>query len=291
MDPLTKPLVVLPTNWHLVSEVPYPNASAEYDPQGAGMFQYVDELDQDFVVIQYERAPVTPWTSASLEIKAVEIFGRNHPNELIIDRGTMTIAGVAAGYAKAYDSQYNAHSMETLFIKGVVFFRAYANYAATHAAEAQVTALLNSIAVQEPTSISCLTSGSSVETGKQVTVYGAISPICPNVPVRVSIQTPDGLISTVTATTDPNGNYSAQYTPNREGAWAFQASWDGNDLYRGAESSTAHLTVKTVTAKNQLSYYGLVLAAGLSAFLLVLVFLKKRMLPQRRPQHIAHQFD
>lgn len=276
LESITKPLVVPPSNWYLASETSYPNAPSEYDPEGAGMMQYIDQLDQDFVVIHYERASAITWTNATLESKAAEILERDHTTEPIIDNGIMTIAGITAGYAKAYDSQYDAYSLETVFKKGPVFFRAYANYAATHYAEAQVISLLNTIAVQETTLISCSVNAFSAETGDKLTIYGAISPSCPNVPVRIIAQAPDGSRSAVAAATDGTGNYSVAYTPNYAGIWSFQASWDGNDVYKGAESPIAYLKVETPANGNSLPYYGLAIAAGITGAAACLLFLKRR---------------
>jgi hypothetical protein len=281
LESITKPLVILPQNWYLATETSYPNAVSEYDPEGAGMMQYIDETDQDSVLINYEKAPAITWTNATLEMKASEILERDHPNALIVDSGTMTIAHVTAGYAKSYDSEYDAYGLETVFRKGSVFFNVYALYAATHYAEAQVTSLLNSIAVQEPTSISCLIEASNPETGEQVTIRGAIIPVCPDAPVRIIIRTPDGPTSAIAATTDSLGNYSTSYIPNRPGTWSFQASWDGNDVYKGAESSAAYLTIEIGIRENPPPYYVLAIVAGVllvaASFLL---FRKKRRFPK-----------
>jgi hypothetical protein len=288
LESITKPLIVPPLDWSLASEMPYPNAASEYDSEGAGMMQYIDQIDQDFVVIHFEKAPAIAWTNATLESKAAEILERDHTTEPIVDNGTMTIAGATAGYAKAYDSQYEAYSLETVFTKGTIFFRAYADYAANHYAEAQVIWLLNSIAVQESTLISCSVNVSSVETGTCLSIYGAISPSCPNVPVRIIAQPPEGLRSAVAATTDDTGSYSVAYTPNYAGIWSFQASWDGNDVYRGAESPIAYLTVETSANGNSLPYYGLAIAAGIAGAAACLLLFLKRNGSQRSQRPRSH---
>jgi hypothetical protein len=286
LESITKPLVVPPLNWYLASDTPYPDAPSEYDPEGAGMMQYIDQLDQDFVVIHYERASTITWTNATLESEAAEILERDHTGEPIVDNGAMTIAGVAAGYAKAYDSQYDTHSLEAIFEKGLVFFRAYANYAANHYAEAQVVTLLNSIAIQESTLISCSVNAPSAETGVELTIYGAIWPSCPNVPVRIMAQAPDGFGSAVTATTDGTGNYSVAYTPNSAGIWSFQASWDGNDVYKGAESPIAYLTVEASTGGNSPPYYSLAIVAGIAGVAVCLLLFFKR-----KGSHLAEALE
>jgi hypothetical protein len=281
LESITKPLVVPPSNWYLARETSYPNALSEYDPEGAGMMQYIDETDQDSVLINYEKAPAITWTNATLEMKAAEILERDHPSASIMGNGTMTIARVTAGYAKSYDSEYDTYSLETVFQKGSIFFRAYALYAAMHYAEAQVISLLNSIAVQEPTSISCLIETSNPETGEPVTIRGAILPVCPDAQVRVIIRTPDGPTSAIAAITDSLGNYSTSYIPNRPGIWSFQASWEGNDVYKGAESSSVYLTIETGTSEDPPPYYVLATVAGVSlAVASFLLFKKKRRIPK-----------
>lgn len=288
LESITKPLIVPPPNWYLASETPYPNAASEYDPEGAGLMQYIDQSDQDYVVVHYERASTITWTNATLASKAAEVLERDHTTEPIVDSGTIAIAGVPAGYAKAYDSQYDAYSLETVFTKGSVFFRAYANYAATHFAEAQITSLLNSIAVQESTTISCSVNVSSVETGDELTIYGAIFPSCPSVPVRINTQAPDGIKSSMVAFTDGTGNYSVAFTPNAAGVWTFQASWDGNDVYKGAESPIAYLTVEPSTGENSPPYYSLVIVAGIAGAAACLLLFLKRNGSQRSQRPRSH---
>ncbi len=288
LESITKPLIVPPLDWSLASEMPYPNAASEYDPEGAGMIQYIDQLDQDYVVIHYERAPAVAWTNATLVLKAAEILERDHMAKPIVYNGTLTIAGVTAGYAKAYDSQYDAYNLETVFTKGSVFFRAYANYIATHFAEAQVISLLNSIAVQESTSISCSANALSGKVGDELTIHGAIWPSCPSVPVRINTQAPDGLRSSVAATTDDTGSYSVAYTPNYAGTWSFQASWDGNDVYKGAESPIVFLTVESSAGEDSSLYYSLAIFAGIAGAATCLLLFFKRKGRQRSQSPMTH---
>lgn len=240
------------------------------------MLLYVDELDQDHVMIYYERASVSQWTNASLTAKATEIFKRTYPSVAIIDSGTMTIAGVTGGYAEAHDTQQDAYNLQTVFQKGLILFRAYANYEATHYAEAQVTSLLNSITVREPSSISCSVDTTSSRTGEQVTIQGTILPSCPTVQVTISVQAPDGQVSAIVATTNILSDYSASYTPNNPGIWSFRASWDGNDAYKGADSSISHLTVETAASENPPPYSLLAIAASVLGIAVLLTLFKKK---------------
>lgn len=274
-ETLSKPIVTPPTYWHLESETPYPNAPAEYDPQGAGMVEYLDETDYDFVMIYYERAPAISWSSSSLEAKAIEIFERDHPGKSISDSGTMTIAGVQAGYAKGYDSEYDTYRLETVFTKGPVFFSVYAYYDATSQDEAQVMSLMNSISIQESTVISCSVNTYSVTRGQAVTIFGTISPSCANVPVKVNARAPDGFSNTLTTITTSTGSYSISYVPNKIGSWTFEASWDGNDLYKGAQSQVISLVVEAPLIETLLPYIALTVAVAVTA-VAILVFVKKR---------------
>jgi len=144
---LSKPNVTLPKNWTLNTDTPYPNAPAEHDNNGAGMVEYSDTNTYDFVMIYYENAPSTTYTSADLKAEAQSIFTRDHTNETMTESGVMTIGGVQAGYAKGYESDFNTYDLETVFIIGHYYFNAYAYYDATSQSDANVKALLNSITV------------------------------------------------------------------------------------------------------------------------------------------------
>jgi len=154
-ETVSKPTVTLPANWHLEEETPYPQAPAEYDPQGAGMLMYQDEVDYDFVMVYYEKAPAYTLTEADLEIKAIELFLIVH-NYTPYDTGTMTVAKTQAGYAKGYDYDYDTYALELAFVKGNEFLNVYAFYDATSADEAEVMSLINSISVEEAKGISLL---------------------------------------------------------------------------------------------------------------------------------------
>lgn len=141
---LSKPSVTLPANWQLTDETPYPDATSEHDPQGAGLLQYEDTVNYDGVMIFYESAQSTTYTSAQLRAEAEDIFYRDH--EMMYDEsGTMTVAGVQAGFAKAYDAEYDVYILELVFVKDNYYINAYALYDANAQSENAVTSLLNSI--------------------------------------------------------------------------------------------------------------------------------------------------
>lgn len=141
---LSKPSVTIPSGWQLTDETPYPNAYAEHDSQGAGLLEYQNPTNYDGVMIYYERAPSTTYTSSDLQYEAEAIFSRDH--DISYDEsGVMTVAGVQAGYAKGYDSTYDAYVLELVFIKDNYYINAYALYDANSQSENAVMSLLNSI--------------------------------------------------------------------------------------------------------------------------------------------------
>jgi hypothetical protein len=143
-EALSKPSVTLPSNWQLIDEIAYPNAISEHDAQGAGLLQYQDPTNYDGVMIYYEKASTTTYTSAQLQSEAEAIFYRDH--EMMYDEsGVMTVAGVQAGYAKAYEATYDAYVLELVFVKDNYYINAYALYDANTQSENAVTSLLNSI--------------------------------------------------------------------------------------------------------------------------------------------------
>ncbi len=144
-ESLSKPSVTLPSNWQLTDETAYPNAVSEHDAQGAGLLQYQDPTTYDGVMIYYEKAPTTTYTSAQLQAEAEAIFTRDHSDLTYTDSGVMTVAGVQAGYAKALETTYNAYVLELVFVKDNYYINAYALYDANTQSENAVTSLLNSI--------------------------------------------------------------------------------------------------------------------------------------------------
>lgn len=145
-ESLSKPTVTLPANWTLQSESSYPNEISEHDPQGAGLLEYVDENTYDTILIYYEKAPSTTYSGPDLQAEAEAIFQRDH-TESISDSGFKTVAGVSAGFAKGYDSDYDTYTLELVFVKSNYFFNAYAYYDANTQSEDKVNSLINSISV------------------------------------------------------------------------------------------------------------------------------------------------
>ncbi|MEM3465578.1 MAG: hypothetical protein QW566_03795, partial [Candidatus Jordarchaeales archaeon] len=93
------------------------------------------------------------------------------------------------------------------------------------------------------TSISCSASPSTVIIGGSVTVSGAISPAVGGATVTLTYTKPDSSTFTRSVTTTSSGSYSDTYTPDQLGAYSVQASWEGNNDYKGAASGKAFFTV------------------------------------------------
>jgi hypothetical protein len=146
-ETLSKPTVTLPSSdWQMTTDNPYPTDVSEHDPAGAGLLEYTDQNTYDFVMIYYEKAPSTVYTSTSLQAEAVSIFQRDH-NDTVIDSGSSQYAGVNAGYAKGYDSGIDAYRLELVFVKSNYYFNVYAFYDANTPAQNRVNSLINSIDV------------------------------------------------------------------------------------------------------------------------------------------------
>jgi hypothetical protein len=144
---ISKPTVSLPANWYLESETPYPEEYSEYDPEGAGLLVFWDEVNYDFVMLYYEKAPDYTLTESALKSKAANMFLEYHQEYTLDESGTTDIAGEVAGYAIGYDSELDINRLEIVFVKNGVFLNAYAYYTATSEDWNEVKSLLDSISV------------------------------------------------------------------------------------------------------------------------------------------------
>jgi hypothetical protein len=144
-----KPTLTLPSSdWTLKTDTAYPNSHAEHDPQGAGLLEYQNTVNYDFVMVYYEQAVDAQPSQSSLQADAEHIFAKDHTDTTMSSSGIMTIAGVQAGYAKGYDSSvgtYGVVILETSFVKGNDYFNVFAYYDDNSQSETQVTSLMNSI--------------------------------------------------------------------------------------------------------------------------------------------------
>ena len=138
-----KPSVgTVPEGWYLSDEAPYP----EYGGNGNwGLIEYTDEYDSDFVQIWYGDLP------SELEGKEEDrdaLIGRAIYESAAFeptDTGTMTIGDWLAGYAKAYDADYDVYDMEIVFVNGATCVDIYVCYDATSEDEEQAMSLIRSI--------------------------------------------------------------------------------------------------------------------------------------------------
>jgi hypothetical protein len=142
---LSKPNVTLPSGWKLKEESAYPSAVSEHDPVGAGKVEYYNSVNNDDVKIYYENAPTTNYNAASLQAEAANLFQTELTNFRMEDGGSKQVAGVTAGYAYAYDSEYDAYLYDYVFVKDGVYYNVIAYYDANTSSETAVNTLVNSI--------------------------------------------------------------------------------------------------------------------------------------------------
>ena len=144
----------IPEDWYLSDEEAYGSVEGEFGGD-AGLIEYTDDVDYDFVMIRYERPPdiVTfemEEHPEGLANEAASIFERDlgyRPDEY----GMMTVAGTPAGYAKGYDPDFDVYDLQIIMVKGIVYLDIYACYEPTSKDEAQVLSLIDSITVPVPT--------------------------------------------------------------------------------------------------------------------------------------------
>ena len=146
---LSKPSVTMPSQWELVEETPYPGVQSNYDPTGAGVEKFANQISGEVVWIFYEKAQVDSLSAEELEYEAMAIFERDDLSETrtIDDSGVKTYSGVQAGFAKGYDATDGTEVMEVVLIKGSYYLNVYAWYVADMESEGIVESLINSISV------------------------------------------------------------------------------------------------------------------------------------------------
>jgi hypothetical protein len=82
-----------------------------------------------------------------LKAEAKGIFSRDESDLSISESGTITIAGVHAGFAKGYDSQYDVYYMEVVFVKDQYYINAFAVYQGNQQSNDAVLSLIDSLEV------------------------------------------------------------------------------------------------------------------------------------------------
>jgi outer membrane protein assembly factor BamB len=97
-------------------------------------------------------------------------------------------------------------------------------------------------------SITCSISNSSITRGDKVTIFGSISPSCPNVPVSIYYKL-EAEVSwrgapLATVKTDENSSYTYTWSPPYRGVYHLIAYWEGDGRYAGGASQVVSLVVK-----------------------------------------------
>jgi len=149
-------------------------------------------------------------------------------------------------------SQYGVTAIPTLFIvdgEGVVRHM--------HVGDPGVTMLRSEIqpliVIRTATQLTLSVSATSINVGTTVTISGALSPAVVGALITIGITGPDASITTLTATTGSGGSYSATFSPDRESAWRFRASYAGGLGQLPAESPEVALTASRVATQMTLS--------------------------------------
>jgi PGF-pre-PGF domain-containing protein len=94
-----------------------------------------------------------------------------------------------------------------------------------------------------PTSISISVEPSQVTVGENVIVKGTITPAM-SAPITLTVKDPDGVTSTLTATSSSDGTFGFTVTLNKEGKYSFVASFGGDIKYEASTSSEAYAEAK-----------------------------------------------
>ena len=149
LESLARPDVTVPDHWKLDDETPYPDILGEHDPDGCGLLEYSNPDTAAFVFIYYESALGVTYSYNELEDEAVVIFNRNSLEDFPFeDSGTMTVAGVPAGYVKGHDTEYDLYYMQLVFVKDDYYFDLRCGYQHQSSDESAVSSLINSISIE-----------------------------------------------------------------------------------------------------------------------------------------------
>jgi len=98
------------------------------------------------------------------------------------------------------------------------------------------------------TSITISVEPGEVLVGEEVIVKGYIGPLM-NATIALIITKPDGAEKTLTVTSNNNGSFSLKIKLDREGTWAFVASYSGDFIHEAAQSAQIQVEVKILFAK------------------------------------------
>jgi hypothetical protein len=140
---LQKPKVgYVPTGWYLSADEPY---GTYYDAGiEAGLVEYTDDLDLDFVQIYWGDMPSS---LVGQESNGNALMSRAEYESIFVpdDTGTMFIAGEMAGYTEIYDPYWNTWEMEIVFVSGATYIDIYTIFNASYWDEMDAMDLIDSI--------------------------------------------------------------------------------------------------------------------------------------------------
>ena len=144
---IDKPIVsYVPENWYLSNQISYPEIGDETYDVNAGLIEYTDNTDHDFIMIYYGDIPSPLIGKATDENALIDVAcAWAYTFDKTDETGTMTISDRIAGYAMAYDSTADCYEIAIVFVKGETCINIYAYYDAPAQNEQEVMSLIDSV--------------------------------------------------------------------------------------------------------------------------------------------------
>ena len=126
-------------------------------------------------------------------------------------------------------------------------------------------------------SITCAVSPLKIKQGENIQVSGSLSPPRSAATVTLTLERPDGSMSTNTVATGSEGVFSYTYAPDVEGIWKVVSSWDGDENHLGAASPPFSFIVeKTKPAQTPIDLVYFSILGFIILMTVALVILKRR---------------
>jgi len=97
--------------------------------------------------------------------------------------------------------------------------------------------------------------------GDTIVVNGTLYP-AKATPITLEYTVPDGTTTTKTVNSNNEGRFSDTFTANQVGEWKVKASWTGDEVHKGTESSPATLTVTKIQSSLSITASPLTLNVG-----------------------------
>lgn len=101
-----------------------------------------------------------------------------------------------------------------------------------------------------PSVLAISLSSCTAKVGDKINVNGTLYP-AQEATITIEYKLPDGTVTTKSVNSNSEGKFSDSFTVDQAGTWQVRAIWEGNDLYAGAESMSATVTV--VKKKSEIS--------------------------------------